>query len=255
MTSPIRTVALIPARGGSKRLPRKNVRPFGGHPLLAYSIAAARDARAIDGCYVSTDDEEIAAAARAYGAEVIARPATLATDLATTASAVVHALDALGDARIRPEVVVVLQPTAPLRPQSLIGDAMALLAEGGSDSVISVSEHHHKVGTIEDDLFVPAYRPGTRSQDLPKQYFENGLVYAVWSETVRAEQSVFGRRIRPLIVHGVHALADVDTAFDFALAEWLLETHAADYRWLRAGLDAARQAGASAALPRGAFTR
>jgi N-acylneuraminate cytidylyltransferase len=236
----VRTIALVPARGGSKRLPRKNVRRFAGHPLLAYSIAAARATPAIDGCFVSTDDGETAAIAREYGAAVIDRPEMLAGDLASSASVVVHALETLRATGQRPDVVVLLQPTAPLRPPRLIADALDLLAEGGCDSVISVTAHHHKTGTIAGGLFVPEYQPGTRSQDLPQRYFENGLVYASWSRMVLSEHSVFGTRIRPLDVEPLYALADVDTALDFALAEWLFTSHAAEFEWLRTAVAAAR---------------
>src|SRR5688500_745377 len=106
----VRTLALIPARGGSKRLPRKNLLPFGGRPLLSHSIAAAQSVPRIDLCVVSTEDSEIADVSRGCGADVVHRPAELADDYASTASVVLHALEALKSSGVTPEIVVLLQP-------------------------------------------------------------------------------------------------------------------------------------------------
>lgn len=225
------TVALIPARGGSKRLPRKNLRSFAGRPLIYYSIALAQALDRIDRCVVSTEDPEIAQVAHAYGAEVIERPPELADDLASTTSVAIHTLQMLGGGERRPEVMVLLQPNCPLRPRKLVVRALELLEEGRSDSVISVTEHHHKTGRIKDELFVPEYVPGTRSQDMPARYFENGLVYAAWTRGLMETGSLFGARVQPLVTDPLYALGDIDTALDFAVAEFLFEKYRNHFDW------------------------
>ena len=224
--------AIIPARGGSKRLPRKNVIPFAGRPLIHYSIALAQAIDRIDCCIVSTEDAEIAEVARLEGAEVVARPPELAGDRATTASAIVHTLRALEREGRMPEAIVLLQPNCPLRPRSMVVDALDVLAEGGSDSVVSVSMEHHKTGEISQGLFVPLYQPGTRAQDMPERYYENGLVYAAWSSRVIETNSVFGDRIRPLITDPMYALGDIDTALDLEIAEHLFLKYRAHFDWV-----------------------
>ncbi|HEY1252010.1 MAG TPA: acylneuraminate cytidylyltransferase family protein [Thermoanaerobaculia bacterium] len=217
-------VALVPARGGSKRLPRKNLRPLAGRPLLAHSIAAAKAAPEIGRCVVSTDDAEIAAVARDYGAEVLMRPAELANDTATTASVAQHALERLG-AGAPGDVLVTLQPTNPLRPPSLVSDALALFRGGDYDAVVSVTQSQEKGGAVENGLFAPAYSIGIRSQDLPPVYFENGLVYVSRADMVLAGGNLFGKRTGALVVDPLYARADIDTELDFEIAEFLFEKY------------------------------
>lgn len=225
-------MALIPARGGSKRLPRKNVRLFAGRPLLCYSVVFAQRAAGIVRCIVSTDDDQTAEIAAASGAEVIRRPAELATDTAPTVAAVVHALELVGSDGPVPEVVVLLQPNCPLRPSGLVERAMAQLASTGADSVISVSAHHRKTGTVVSGRFVPDYVPGTRSQDLASQVFENGVIYATRSQVVLERQCVFGEHISPLLIDPLFALGDIDTALDWDVAEHLYMTHREMFDWM-----------------------
>ncbi|HEY2798072.1 MAG TPA: acylneuraminate cytidylyltransferase family protein [Thermoanaerobaculia bacterium] len=217
-------VALVPARGGSKRLPRKNIRPLAGRPLLAHSIAAARSAPEVTRCVVSTDDAEIAAVAREYGAEVLMRPAELAGDTATTASVAQHAVERLG-AGARGDVLVTLQPTCPLRPPTLVSEALALFRGGDYDAVVSVTKSQEKVGGIDGGLFAPAYAVGVRSQDLPPVYFENGLVYVSRADMVLGGGDLFGKRTAALVVDPLYARADIDTELDFEIAEFLLQRY------------------------------
>jgi N-acylneuraminate cytidylyltransferase len=218
-------IAFIPARGGSKRLPRKNLRSLGGYPLIAHSIAAAKSCARIDRCVVSTDDDEIAAVAEAYGATVIQRPKELATDVATTGSVAAHLLERLADEGVTPEVIVTLQPTCPLRPRSLIETALDLFAEGPVDSVVSVTRTSQKLGLIEDGWFVPTYPVGIRSQDMRHAYFENGLIYVSRGDVVSRTGNLFGERVRPLIVEPLYAMVDIDTDLDFSIAEFLYARH------------------------------
>ncbi|HKQ71029.1 MAG TPA: acylneuraminate cytidylyltransferase family protein [Polyangiaceae bacterium] len=217
--------ALIPARGGSKRLPRKNVLPFAGVPLIVHSIAAARAVGRIDRILVSTDDTEIAEIAAQACGEVIVRPAELAHDHATTGSAVRHALGVAYAGRVLPTCVVTLQPNCPLRPAQLVADAIELFLAKAPDSVVSVTSSHRKHGTIDDGLFVPEYRTGMRSQDMQPRYYENGVVYVSRSNLVMAREDLFGERILPLITDPLYALGDIDTALDFQVAEYLYHAH------------------------------
>ncbi|MDJ0739284.1 MAG: acylneuraminate cytidylyltransferase family protein [Gammaproteobacteria bacterium] len=180
-----RFVGLIPARGGSKRLPRKNLLPIAGKPLLAWTIEAGLAATHIDRLILSTDDDEIASVGRAHGADVpFKRPAELADDDATGLDVVCHALRSLDAAGERYDYVVVLQPTSPLRTAHDIDAAIALLLDRHAHSVTSVCRTDHPPewsntlpadGSMRD-FFRPGVRGG-RSQDLPTSYRLNGAIY------------------------------------------------------------------------------
>lgn len=214
-------VAVIPARGGSKRLPKKNILPFAGRPLICHSIALARSLSAIDRVCVSTDDADTASIARDAGAEIVMRPAELATDRSTTASAIRHALLALAESGPRADAVITLQPNCPLRTVEIVDDAIDLFRRDRPDSVVGVTKSHHKLGPIQDGCFVPAYRTGMRSQDMADQYFENGVVYVSRADMVIDEEDLFGSRIAPLVLDPLYALGDIDTLLDFQVAEFL----------------------------------
>jgi len=217
-------VALIPARGGSKRLPGKNVRLFAGRPLIAYSIALARRVSGIHRCVVSTDDDAIAAVSRQWGAEVIERPATLATDTATTAAVARHALEDLGSRGAAPQVLVTLQPTNPLRTVELVEEGLSLFLARRPDSVVSVAPVTSKTGTIREGFYLPDYVPGTRSQDLPERVHETGQLYVSDAAMVLHRGDLFGSRLLALRTDPRFA-ADIDTAEDFELAESLYVRH------------------------------
>jgi CMP-N,N'-diacetyllegionaminic acid synthase len=215
------TVAIIPARGGSRRLPRKNVRMFAGKPLLVHSIDVARQVPAIRRIIVSTDDEETARIAESAGAEVVARPAELSTDRATSASAIRHALQVTFASSPLPRAVVTLQPSCPLRTPSLVADAVERFERESADSVVSVTASHRKLGVIEHGVFVAHYRTGIRSQDMPAEYYENGVVYVSSAAMVVEREDLFGMRMVPLVTDSLFAMGDIDTELDFRLAEFL----------------------------------
>ncbi len=213
-------IAVIPARGGSKRLPKKNILPFAGSPLICHTITLARSLAVIDRVCVSTDDSEIAGIARDAGAEVVMRPAELATDRSTTASAIRHAL-LTSTASGRAEGVITLQPNCPLRTADIVNDAVQLFRREQPDSVVAVTKSHHKLGPIENGRFLPTYRPGMRSQDMAEQYYENGVIYVSRAEMVTRDEDLFGRAIAPLVIDSLYALGDIDTLLDFQVAEFL----------------------------------
>lgn len=178
-----KTIAIIPARGGSKRLPGKNILPLGGMPLLAHNIIYAKsNSDIIDEVYVSTDDEQIKEVALAYGAKVIDRPPSISGDLEPTISSLQHALESI-DSDV--ENVVLLQPTNPLRPIDLLSECFQKYLEDNSDSLFTVSQNHHKLGKIVNGTFMPFnYEIGQRSQDLEPLFFENGLLYIAKSKLI-----------------------------------------------------------------------
>lgn len=217
----MKTIAVIPARGGSKRLPGKNLMPLSGTPLLAHSIRYAQAfPDIIEGIYVSTDDEAIAQTALSYGARVIARPAELSGDHQPTITALNHALDQLS---AEVENVVLLQPTNPLRPAQLLSDCFLAYQQSKADSLFTVTRDHHKFGTLENGRFLPYnYQPGQRSQDLEPLYFENGLLYISRTECLR-NGAVFSADAVPFPVDHAFAGVDIDTREDFEYAEYLIK--------------------------------
>ena len=135
-------LAIIPARGGSKGVPKKNIRNFLGKPLLIYSIETAKESKIVDKIVVSTDSNEIANIARSAGVEVIRRPANISGDSATTESAMIHCLDALKLQNYEPNFIVLLQPTSPIRPKHCIDLAMKQMKTENLDSIVSVVKSH-----------------------------------------------------------------------------------------------------------------
>lgn len=190
-------VAIIPARGGSKGVPGKNLRPVGGRPLVVRAVDAARAAAGIDRVVVSTDDDAIAAAARDAGAEVVVRPADLSGDTASSESALLHALDALDPAGDRIDVVVFIQATSPFIDPRDLDAAVARVASGSDDVVLSVVETYAflwretaegAVGVNHDHSFRP------RRQDREPHYQETGAFYVMRAAGFReARYRFFGR--------------------------------------------------------------
>jgi N-acylneuraminate cytidylyltransferase len=226
-------VAIIPARGGSKGLPRKNLRPLAGHPLLAWTIAAGRAAALVNAVIVSTDDEEIADVARRFGAEVpFLRPAELARDDTPDLPVFEHALRWLERERgWVPELVVQLRPTSPFRPVGMVDEAVSLLrAHPGADSLRAVaapSQTPFKMWRLEDRLLSPLLGSfeeelfNAPRQRLPPVYWQTGHIDVVRPATILEKRSMTGRRIVPLVVDPRYAL-DIDTLEQLELAEWLL---------------------------------
>ena len=226
-------LGLIPARGGSKRVPRKNLVPIAGRPLLAWTIDAALAAHRLDRVILSTDDEEIAALGRDCGADVpFMRPAQLADDSASGQDVIVHALQTLAERGERFDYVVVLQPTSPLRSHQDIDDAIALLLNKDADAVVSVCQTDHPPewsNTLPDDLSMrDFYRPGirgTRSQDLPTSYRLNGAIYIYDCERLlRHEGDAMDEDTFAYIMPRLRSI-DIDEPIDLEIAELLLQRH------------------------------
>lgn len=216
----MKTIAIIPARGGSKRLPGKNILHLGDKPLVAHSILYAKaNSAIIDEVYVTTDCPEIKALALQFGAKVIDRPSALSGDSEPTVSAMKHALEFVGN---DVENVILLQPTNPLRPQNLVKEAWEIYISGKHDSLMTVTRNHQKFGKIINQKFVPFnYEIGQRSQDLEPLYFENGLLYITKAELI-LNNIIIGENGFPFEVNHPFASVDIDTKEDFEYAEYLL---------------------------------
>lgn len=216
----MKTIAIIPARGGSKRLPGKNLLLLGGIPLLAHSILYAQ-ANGITEICVSTDCQEIKAVALEFGASVIDRPAELSGDLEPTVSALKHVVEHISGV----DNIILLQPTNPLRPANLLSEAMEVFQTGGHTSLMTVSRNHQKFGKINTNTFIPFnYKIGQRSQDLEPLYFENGLLYIAKATHILNNQ-IIDENGFPLVVNHPFAHVDIDTQEDFDYAEYLYKKH------------------------------
>lgn len=215
-------IALIPARGGSKRLPRKNVLPLRGHPLVEWSIASAQRCPLVDAVVVSTDDPEIAAVARAAGAEVLERPAALAGD-ATPSLPVFQ--DALRRHKIEADVLLVLQPTSPFRRDADLQAAVTRLVDEDAGALVSVSKAKLGPGWMlylqDGSLHIPAENDlgSTRTQDQAERYCPNGALYAYRREVVLAsERYAWAPKTLPLVLEKPWD-TDIDDATDFLIAK------------------------------------
>ena len=218
-------VAVIPARGGSKGVPRKNVRPLGGVPLVARTVAAALGARGVDAVYVSTDDAEIASVARAAGAGVIDRPADISGDKASSESALIHALDVL-EARGEPaDVLVFLQCTSPFTTSDEIERAVAAIGRDGTVAAFTASPNHGFLWSRAADGSAQGVnhdhtQPRKRRQELEPQYLETGAVYAMDVKAFRAA----GHRFcgRTALIEVDTPPVEIDSEADFKVIEAIL---------------------------------
>lgn len=217
------TVAVIPARGGSKGVPRKNLRRVGGVPLVARAIATAREVAAIDRVVVSTDDPEISAVAREWGADVVGRPPELAGDEATSESALLHALETLAERGIDVGVLVFLQATSPFIDPRDLAEAVRRVAEGRESCVFSAIESWGflwrptpagMVGVNHD----AAVRP--RRQDREPEFLETGAFYVMSADGFRTARHRFFGRVGVAVVRERNAL-EIDTEEQLAIASAL----------------------------------
>lgn len=225
-------VALIPARGGSKGIPRKNLALCGGKPLIAYTIAAALGSSSLSRVIVSTDDNEIALVSRNLGAEVpFMRPPELSQDDTPMIAVLSHLLEWLAEHDSEPDAIVLLQPTSPLRRSHQIDEAVELLFRTQASSVVSVVEVPHQfnpvsVMTLENGRLVPyldARQFVSRRQDKPRVYARNGPAILVSRPDTIRKQDLYGEYCVPYFMSRRDSL-DVDEPFDLELADRLLTT-------------------------------
>ncbi|MBL0346940.1 acylneuraminate cytidylyltransferase [Candidatus Villigracilis affinis] len=229
-------LALIPARGGSKGIPRKNIRNFAGYPLIAWSIAAAKQSELVTRIIVSTDDEEIAAVAREWGAETpFLRPAEFAQDKTTDLPVFEHALKWLEDVEgYRPDIVIQLRPTSPIRPHAMVDDAIRILLEHPDADcvrgVVPAGQNPFKMWRFNgegkplnplltvDGIAEPYNAP---RQILPPVYWQTGHIDAIRESTIANKKSLTGDVIYPLVIDPKYTV-DIDTLPDWAKYEALV---------------------------------
>ncbi|MDK2821914.1 MAG: hypothetical protein PWP31_1879 [Clostridia bacterium] len=222
-----KVLAIIPARGGSKRLPEKNLLNLAGKPLISWTIEAAKESKYIDKIVVSSDDEKILDVAERYNVYVIKRPEELATDSAKTIDVVKHAISILEK---NFQYVLLLQPTSPLRKSRQIDEAFELLIKKDADAVISVSPVDHPVqwcNALPEDLsmknFLNSEVMDKRSQDLPVYYRLNGAIYIAKTEKLIQQNSFFLKDNVFAYIMDRESSIDIDDWIDFRLAEVLIE--------------------------------
>jgi N-acylneuraminate cytidylyltransferase len=223
-----RVIVVVPARGGSKSIPGKNIKPLLGKPLLAWSIDVARQVKEIDRIIVSTDDPGIAAVGEASGAEIYLRPAHLATDEALVIDALKDLLGRLELEGEKPEWVVLLEPTCPLRTDEDLRKCLELVSQGGYDSVATFKDadlNPHRAWRLTDgvpEVFIPGAVPWLPRQKLPKAYQLNGAVY-IFRASLLAEEakSLLVGRLGAVLMPRERS-QDIDDHLDFMIVEALL---------------------------------
>jgi len=221
-------LAIIPARGGSKRLPRKNVLSLNGKPLISWSIEAGLKSKYIDKVIVTSDDDEILDLAKEFSADIIRRPSDLASDTATTFMAIAHTIKNLEEY----DYIVLLQPTSPLREEKHIDEAIVLLNKKNADAVISVCEMDHSPlwsNTLDDSLSMRGFLKeevlNKRSQDLETFYRLNGSIYICKTEKLLEEKSFFLKENIYAYLMDRKSSIDIDEEIDFKIASVLMENN------------------------------
>jgi CMP-N,N'-diacetyllegionaminic acid synthase len=238
MTSSLRTLGIIPARAGSKRLPRKNVLPLGGKPLVAWSIEAARGAQRLTRLVVSSDDREVLDIAASYDERLpLTRPAELATDTSLAIEFVRHALETLEGQGEGPfEAVVIIQPSSPLTLPADIDATVDLLATSGAESAVSVVQLDHaihpwKMKVLDGDRllsYLVDERGRTAAHELPPIYVRNCSVYATRRSAIDAGQ-ILSDDCRGYVMPRERSI-DINEELDLAFAEFLLSRQHAESR-------------------------
>jgi pseudaminic acid cytidylyltransferase len=222
-------LAVIPARGGSKRIPRKNIKLFCGQPMIAWSIEAAQQSGCFDKIVVSTDDAEIAEVARQYGAQVpFMRPAALSDDHTGTTAVMAHAIDWLSEQGQLPTQVCCLYATAPFVSADDLRRGLAVLIETGSDYAFSVTSYAFPIqrairlnATGRVEMFNPEHF-NTRSQDLEEVYHDAGQFYWGSADAWLQGQMIFSPAATPVVLSR-HRVQDIDTPEDWLMAEYLFQ--------------------------------
>ncbi|MGH7895511.1 MAG: cytidylyltransferase domain-containing protein [Candidatus Binatia bacterium] len=222
----MKILAVVPARGGSRGIPRKNIRLLCGRPLLAWTADVARAAKTLDRVVLTTDDTEIAEVGRGAGLEVpFLRPAELARDDTPGVAPVLHALDWLAAHEgYRPDAVMLLQPPSPLRRAEHIEEAVALFERTGADCVVSICQpdyHPYWMKVIRDGVLAPFMREGARynaRQELPPVYRTNGAIYLARADRVLERRTFELERTVPYVMRREDSV-NIDDEFDWWIAE------------------------------------
>lgn len=228
-----RIVAIIPARGGSKGLERKNIRILAGKPMIVYTIEAAQSSKKISDFYVSTEDKEIKNVAKRYGAAVIERPKELAKDTTPMVDVLKHAVKYMERQGIIIDAVMLLQPTSPVRDTKDIDSAVSEFEKNKCDSLVSMCEVKcspywmKKIEMGKVLSFIKGKKEYTRRQDLPKVYQLNGSIYITRKNVLLKENKILGKNTIPFLMPEENSI-DVDTELDFLTAEAVIKKRNAE---------------------------
>ena len=224
-------LAIVPARGGSKRLPRKNVLDLAGKPLISWTIEAGLKSKYIDKVIVTSDDDEILEISKRYGAQIIRRPHELASDTSTTFDALKHTIDNIE----KYDYIILLQATSPLRNEKHIDNAIELLESKGADAIVGVCEMDHSplwsntlppnnsmIGFLKDDIL------NKRSQDLDKYFRLNGAIYICKTKKLLEEKSFFLKENIFAYCMDRENSIDIDECIDLKIANFYLKEYLHD---------------------------
>lgn len=222
-------LAIIPARGGSKGIPKKNIKFLLGKPLINYTIESAQKSRYLDKIVVSTEDREIHQVVEIAGIQVIKRPKELSEDDSSTYSVIEHAINFLQEnENYKPDIVLLLQPTSPLRSSKDIDSAIELFLKNKCESVVGVCEFGHPVHTsfqIQNNYLKPIFGKkylGKRRQDLPIFYVPNGAIFISTPKNLFKYKSFYCKKVLPYIMP-IEKSIDIDNDINFKLAELLIQ--------------------------------
>jgi CMP-N,N'-diacetyllegionaminic acid synthase len=230
MNRKLKTIAIIPARGGSKGIPRKNIKPLCGKPLIAYTIEAALGSKVISKIIVSTEDDKIAEVSNEYGVDVVRRPEELARDNSPMIDAIMHVINYFEERDERFDVVVLLEPTSPLRKEDDLDNAMGLFLRNSdrADSLVSLGEVHlenpYIVKKVENGFVRPHIQlrtPYYRRQQLPKVYFPYGVIYLSKVDTLQRYETFYQERTIPYFIERWQNY-EIDDIYDFICVESII---------------------------------
>lgn len=222
----MKILALIPARGGSRGLPQKNMRKLVDKPLIEYTIRTAKNSKLIDKVLVSTDDRAIAKFSKSKGAEVpFLRPKKLAQPNSPTMGVILHALDFLrSEQDYVPDVLALLQPTSPLRTVQLLDKSIRLLTNSKASSVLGVTEvkTHPYLCFVNNKSYLKPFKTSFHKyyqrQKFPTFYYPTGSIYTFWNKTVQRYGNVYGPNIKPLVIPAENSI-DIDSLYDLFQTE------------------------------------
>ena len=213
---------IIPARANSRRLPGKNMKLLGEKPLIEYSIDFAINHFPKESVWVNSDCKEIIEFSKLKGIKTLLRPSELASDSSAVVDALKFQVNYFEEHKIACDAIILLQPTNPFRENNLFIEALETFEKSNRNSLATFSIFKKKLGEIKDNLFKPLnYLPGQRSQDLEKNYFENGLLYITKCDSILLGK-VITEDVYPLVWNNIESLIDIDYFEDFILAEALL---------------------------------
>lgn len=218
-----RILAVVPARGGSKGVPRKNIRLLNGKPLITYTLDTALTVNNIDTLVVSTDDDQIAKIVKDYGVKVINRPSEFATDSSTTEAVLIHVLEVLKEEGNEFDIIVVLEPTSPLRSDKTIRKAISIVANGDAESVLAVRKTFENIGYLDSGFFRPIIPNAPRRRQLREPFFiESSTIYAVKTSKLIDTGTLICDNWGTVLVDDIEG-SDINTEDDLLLVEYLIK--------------------------------